>query len=109
MRRRTSIGLATTSKPATVALPELASSRVVRILMVVLLPAPLGPSRPKICPRATLRLSRSSAVTWLKRLLRSTVAIAMVLLVAAMIHASTEDGAWPDTARCPPTGPLLPA
>ena len=38
------------SKPATEAVPSEGSSRVVSILMVVVLPAPLGPRRPKIAP-----------------------------------------------------------
>jgi len=38
----------TTSKPATRAVPLVGSSSVVRILMSVVLPAPLGPSSPNL-------------------------------------------------------------
>ena len=53
MRRRTSRGSATTSWPSTRAVPEVGSSSVMSILIVVVLPAPLGPSRPKSSPRST--------------------------------------------------------
>ena len=48
-----SAGCATTSMPATNAWPEVGITRVVRIPAVVVLPAPLGPSRPKISPVPT--------------------------------------------------------
>jgi hypothetical protein len=54
---------ATTSKPATRAVPEVGSRRVVRILMRVVLPAPLGPSSPKSSPAGISRSTPSSAVT----------------------------------------------
>ena len=50
MARRTAAAWARTSRPATLADPESAWARVVRILTVVDLPAPLGPSSPKIVP-----------------------------------------------------------
>ena len=50
MRRRTRSGRRRTSSPATLAVPESGRASVVRILMVVDLPAPLGPSSPKISP-----------------------------------------------------------
>ncbi len=43
-----------TSKPATVAFPEVGSSSPQRIRMVVDLPAPFGPRKPKISPRLDL-------------------------------------------------------
>src|SRR5438876_7631757 len=43
-----------TSKPATDAEPEVFRSSVVRILIVVLLPAPFGPRKPKNSPSETL-------------------------------------------------------
>lgn len=52
--------------PATRASPESGRERVVRILMVVDLPAPLGPSRAKMDPLATVRFSPSSALTLLR-------------------------------------------
>src|SRR5262245_33290186 len=56
IRRRTATLSATTSDPATHAWPEVRVTRVVRMPMVVVLPAPFGPSRPKNSPR---RISRS--------------------------------------------------
>src|SRR4051812_26156374 len=47
--------------PPTMALPLVGITRVVSIPAVVVLPAPLGPSRPKISPRCTDRSSESTA------------------------------------------------
>ena len=44
------------------AVPELGITLVVSIPAVVVLPAPLGPRSPKISPRATVRLSSSTAL-----------------------------------------------
>ena len=44
----------------------------IRILMVVVLPAPLGPARPKTLPSGTFRFRPSSTRTLRKRLARST-------------------------------------
>ncbi len=63
MRWRTLAGLARTSSPATMAVPESAWARVVRILTVVDLPAPFGPSRAKTVPVGTAKLSPSRART----------------------------------------------
>ena len=49
--------------PPTNASPDVGITRVVSMLAVVVLPAPLGPSSPKISPSATVRLSPSTAVT----------------------------------------------
>ena len=40
----------TTSAPATIAFPEVGSTRVVRMAIAVVLPAPFGPSNPKNSP-----------------------------------------------------------
>ena len=45
------------------ACPEVGITRVVSMLAVVVLPAPFGPSRPKISPSRTVRLRPSTAVT----------------------------------------------
>ena len=71
MRRFTSIGFSKTSKPATFTLPLLGGKTPVIIRMVVVLPAPLGPRKPTISPRATSKLTRSMAMTGPKYLLRS--------------------------------------
>src|SRR6266545_3481099 len=47
MRFRTSRGSWTTSWPSTLAVPEVGIRSVISILIVVVLPAPFGPSRPK--------------------------------------------------------------
>ncbi len=52
--------------PVTRASPESGLDSVVRILMVVDLPAPLGPSKAKMEPLATVRLRPSSALTLLR-------------------------------------------
>jgi hypothetical protein len=65
--------------PATVAEPLVGVDSVVRILMVVDLPAPLGPSRPNTVPGGTEKLSPSRAVTSPYFLTRSTASIACVI------------------------------
>src|SRR5688500_17626626 len=49
-------------RPSIVTSPAVGRSRPVSILMVVLLPAPLGPRKPKKRPRATLKVRSSTAV-----------------------------------------------
>ena len=49
-------GCATTSMPPTDASPDVGITRVVNMPTVVVLPAPFGPSNPKISPRRTLRV-----------------------------------------------------
>ena len=44
-----------------VTLPLVLVTSPARMLINVDLPAPLGPSRPKICPRGTSKLTSSSA------------------------------------------------
>jgi hypothetical protein len=58
--RRTEPGCCTTSCPSTVAVPPSGDTRVDRMLMSVVLPAPFGPSRAKIVPRSTVRSSDAS-------------------------------------------------
>ena len=70
----------TTSWPATVADPEVGSSRVVSMRMVVVLPAPLGPSTAISSPFSMSRLMPRTACTVLvllttKSLVRSRVRI----------------------------------
>src|SRR5436309_15123874 len=62
MRRRTSSDCLNTSSPATRAVPEVAGMKQERMRMVVLLPAPLGPSKPAISPRPTLNERSDTAV-----------------------------------------------
>ena len=63
MRFRTSVVSVTTSWPITRAVPEVGSSRVISILMVVVLPAPFGPSRPNSSPGRTWKLTPRTAST----------------------------------------------
>src|SRR5262245_17393858 len=56
-----------TSWPSIVAVPPASGSRPHRARMSVVLPEPLGPSRPKTSPGATDRLTRSTAGNLPKR------------------------------------------
>src|SRR6516165_878518 len=62
MRRLTSIGASSTSKPATVAEPDVGGRKQVSMRIVVVLPAPLGPRKPTICPFPTSKETWSTAV-----------------------------------------------
>src|SRR5215472_1786255 len=63
MRFFTATGCCATSMPSIAASPELGRTRVVRIPIVVVLPAPLGPSKPKNSPRATSNEMPATATT----------------------------------------------
>src|SRR5262245_61025676 len=65
--------------PATVAVPLVGVDSVGRILMVVDLPAPFGPSGPATVPRWTVKLSPLRAVTSPYFLTRSLASIACVI------------------------------
>src|ERR1035437_4484720 len=67
MARRTPTACAVMEKPATRASPDVGGSSVVSILIVVVLPAPLEPSRPKTSPALTERVRASTAVNAPKR------------------------------------------
>src|SRR5215472_14607106 len=58
----TSSGCSRTSKPATLAVPDEGGRKHVSMRMVVVLPAPLGPRKPTICPFATSKEISSTAV-----------------------------------------------
>ena len=53
----------TQSWPAILAVPDVGFVRLVSILMVVVLPAPFGPSKPKNSPLGTSKLMALTAVT----------------------------------------------
>jgi hypothetical protein len=61
MRARTLRGSPATSTPSTVARPASAFNRVVRMRTVVVLPAPLGPSRPSTVAGSTVRSTPRNA------------------------------------------------
>src|SRR5271170_8118551 len=73
---RTRSGSRATSKPATNPCPEVGTMSVVSIRLRVVLPAPLGPSRPNNSPRRTSKLTWSTAVKSPKRLVISRACIA---------------------------------
>src|SRR6185295_1469407 len=68
MRRLTSSGCRLTSKPPTMARPEVGAISPHSTRMVVDLPAPLGPRKPKISPGGTSRFKSATAVKSPKRL-----------------------------------------
>src|SRR6185312_12120240 len=68
MRRLTSSGCRLTSKPPTMARPEVGAISPHSTRMVVDLPAPLGPRKPKISPDWTSRFRSATAVKSPKRL-----------------------------------------
>src|SRR3954452_24424612 len=61
MRRRTAAGSVLTFAPATTASPDVMRTRVVRMPMSVVFPAPFGPRTPKNSPSVTARSSESMA------------------------------------------------
>src|SRR5262245_9622445 len=63
MRRLTSSGWPTGSKPSTLIWPASGLRSVVNIFSVVVFPAPFGPSSPKIAPRRTEKVRPSTART----------------------------------------------
>ncbi len=58
------------SMPATVAAPDVGASSVPSVLTVVVLPAPLGPRKPKTSPEPTWKDTSSKATRLPKRLVR---------------------------------------
>jgi hypothetical protein len=59
---RTALASATMSWPSIVAVPDVGARVVVRIEMVVVLPAPFGPSSAKNSPARTSKLMPSTAL-----------------------------------------------
>src|SRR5512140_1338435 len=70
MEERTRSGSVAQSKPAIEALPDEGESSVQRMLMVVVLPAPFGPRKPKTSPSSTSKEIVSTAVRDLNCLVR---------------------------------------
>src|SRR5581483_2563275 len=79
MWRRTSSGSLETSRPPTVARPAVGVRRPQRMRMVVDLPAPLGPRKPKISPRATCNETWSTATNAPKVFTRLSISTALTL------------------------------
>jgi len=91
MARRTIPGWLATSKPATVADPPSMGRSVVNSLMVVVLPAPLGPSTLRMEPAGTEKLRSLTATFWPKDLHSpwATMTDPLVVIVSALIDILT--------------------
>src|SRR6185503_12843075 len=80
--------------PRIVAEPAVGRSRPISVRIVVVLPAPFGPTKPKIWPRATENVTPRSASTFLRRsgvrnvLRRSRTSIAAESKTRAAYHRS---------------------
>ena len=83
MRLRSSAASRSTSRPATRALPPSGRSSVVRMRTAVVLPAPLGPSRPSTVPVGARRSIPSRAHTSPKDLRSPLVSIAQSAAIDA--------------------------
>src|SRR5215468_8475750 len=70
-----------TSNPATVALPAEGGRKQVSMRMVVVLPAPLGPRNPTICPLATSKEIWSTAIVRAYLLVSSFTVIIKVIVI----------------------------
>src|SRR5256714_1770165 len=77
--RFTSTACLAKSKPKSCMPPDVGANSPVSILMVVDLPAPLGPKKPKNCPAPTVRSTDSTAVSAPKRRVNFSVTIAASL------------------------------
>ncbi|MCY1311715.1 hypothetical protein D9M70_620530 [compost metagenome] len=73
---RVARSLASTGRPSRLALPSLAGIRPVSTFMVVVLPQPLEPRKPKISPRPMAKLTLFTAVKSPKRRVRSCASMA---------------------------------
>src|SRR6185436_2095297 len=76
MRRFTPSGSFVTSTPPTVAVPDVGLSSPHNMRIVVDLPAPLLPRKPKISPRRTSKVTLSTATNWPKRRVSPRTSIA---------------------------------
>src|SRR5580692_4284748 len=105
--RLISAELACRSCPRMRMLPDVGASNPVNILMVVDLPAPLGPRNPKNCPASTRRFTLSTAVKSPKRRVNAAVSIAgVVMLFPAFNHDTRCRCGFTKIAR-PECKPLL--
>src|SRR5713226_560329 len=69
------MGCCCTSYPATEAQPEVGGRKQVRTRIVVVLPAPLGPRKPTICPFSTSKEISSTATVRAYRLVKPSTLI----------------------------------
>ncbi|MNE12839.1 hypothetical protein D3C80_1056590 [compost metagenome] len=82
-RLRVARSLASTGRPNSMALPSLAGIRPVSTFMVVVLPQPLEPRKPKISPRPMAKLTLFTAVKSPKRRVSSWASMAIVVSPSA--------------------------
>src|SRR6056297_1926940 len=82
MLRFTLSGFVFTSTPATLALPPEGGNSPHSIRIVVDLPAPLAPSRPRMLPECTLKVILSTAVKCPKRFSSCSALIAYSSLIS---------------------------
>src|SRR6185295_11126028 len=88
MRRFTSIGCCAISRSRTLNVPLVGASRPVNIFIVVDLPAPLGPRKPKKLPRGMARFRLSTAAKSPNRRTRAKVSTAIEVFVVAPLGDS---------------------
>ncbi len=79
------------------AVPAVGVTKLASIRMVVDLPAPLGPRKPSTSPRATEKLTASTAVKLPNRLVRPSISI------SAASPGSPAGGNTATTRRCNPS------
>ncbi|MNH19372.1 hypothetical protein D3C79_791050 [compost metagenome] len=91
-RLRVARSLAFTGRPSRVALPSLAGIRPVSTFMVVVLPQPLEPRKPKISPRPMAKLTLFTAVKSPKRKVSSWASMAISALPVS--RAGITNGCW---------------
>src|SRR5581483_9651765 len=95
MRFLTSIGCSSTSNPATVALPEVGGKKHVSTRIVVVLPAPLGPRKPTICPFSTSKEMLSTATVRAYRLVRPSTFIILLTQELRILPLRHNDASSP--------------
>src|SRR6201992_912859 len=95
MWRRTSSRALTTSKPATSADPSLGLVSVQSMLIVVVLPAPLGPRKPKTSPVPTSKFTPLTASKSPKRLRRSVTEMAAIRCTDGGLYSVRTMGVTP--------------
>src|ERR1035441_450042 len=91
MTARTPSGLVTTSRSAMCMEPESDEIRVERMRIIVVLPAPFGPSSARIVPSSAVRLTLSST-RWLPNDLHTSLATIPGVLVWPVIVFGPLDG-----------------
>src|SRR5438876_4302529 len=91
--RLTALASRTTSCPAILTVPEVRPRVVVRIEIVVVFPAPLGPRRAKNCPCSTSKLTPSTAfeLPFRYRFTRSRTSIAGAISFDRAYRSGTQD------------------